>query len=158
MSDSKSLVAYFSASGGTTKRIAELVAQATGADVFAIEPVTPYTQADLDWRDEHSRTTVESHDESARPPIAGKVADMAQYDTVYLGFPIWWYREPRIIDTFLEAYDFAGKTIIPFATSGSSEMGDTASYIQKLAPAAKVEKGARLSANATLEDIKRFVG
>lgn len=120
----KILVAYFSASGQTAK-LAKTLAGVTGGDLFEIAPETAYTAADLDWMDKKSRSTIEMKDPKSRPAIAGKVADMAQYDTVFVGFPIWWYQAPRIIETFLESYDFSGKTVIPFATSGGSGMGKT---------------------------------
>lgn len=127
---SKILTAYFSASG-TTERAAIAVAGAAGADLYEIMPVVPYTNADLDWMNKKSRSTVEMNDPEARPEIKGRVENMAQYDIVFLGFPIWWYREPSIIDTFLEAYDFSGKTIVPFATSGGSGLGSTARGLKK---------------------------
>ena len=108
----KILVAYFSASGETAK-LAKTIAGDVGGDLFEIVPTVPYTAADLDWMDKGSRSTVEMNDDNSRPAIADKVADMAQYDTVFVGFPIWWYQAPRIIETFLESYDFAGKTMIP---------------------------------------------
>jgi len=119
---SKTLVAYFSASGVTEKK-AKLLAEVTGGDLFEIEPTERYTQADLNWMDKKSRSTLEMNDPSSRPAIAKKVADMDAYDTVYVGFPIWWYVEPSIINTFLESYDFSGKTVIPFCTSGGSGTG-----------------------------------
>ena len=115
----KILVAYFSASGITAKA-AENIAKAMNADLYEIRPAEPYTSADLDWMNRHSRSSVEMTDPDSRPAIAAPVRNMAQYDTVLVGFPIWWYVEPRIVDTFLESYDFSGKTMIPFATSGSS--------------------------------------
>ena len=115
----KSLVAYFSASGVTAKA-AEKIAAAAGADLYEIQPEEPYTPADLNWMDKKSRSTVEMNDPKCRPAIAEAVEDMEQYDTVWVGFPVWWYVEPRIVDTFLESYDFAGKKMIPFATSGGS--------------------------------------
>ncbi len=118
----KSLVVYFSCSG-VTKKTAELLSDVAGADLFEIRPEVPYTKADLDWMDKKSRSTVEMNDPSSRPAIADKVEHMEQYDTVYVGFPIWWYVAPTIINTFLESYDFSGKTVIPFATSGGSGMG-----------------------------------
>lgn len=119
---SKILVAYFSASG-VTKNAAEKLAKAANADLFEIKPVRPYTDADLNWMDKKSRSTVEMNDLSSRPEIANKCENMGSYDVVFVGFPIWWYVEPRIIDTFLESYDFSGKTVIPFATSGGSGLG-----------------------------------
>ncbi len=118
----KTLVAYFSASGVTEKK-AQLLAQVTGGDLFEIEPAVPYTSADLNWMDKKSRSTLEMNDPSSRPEIAKKVADMDAYDTVYVGFPVWWYVEPSIINTFLESYDFSGKTVVPFCTSGGSGTG-----------------------------------
>ena len=138
----KALVAYFSASG-TTKRLAGSLAKATGADLFEIVPAVPYTKADLNWRNKQSRSSVEMGDRSSRPAISSKVANMDSYDVVFVGFPIWWYREPSIVDTFIESYDFTGKTIVPFATSGSSGIGDSGENIQALAPGAKVDAGKR---------------
>ena len=143
----KALVAYFSAEG-TTARLAKKLAEAISADLFEIAPETPYTRADLDWRDKASRSTLEMQDRSCRPAIAGRVEDMAAYDVVFVGFPIWWYREPSIIDTFMEAYDFAGKSVIPFATSGGSGMGDSGANMAALAPGAKVDEGRRFSSLA----------
>ncbi len=126
---SKTLIAYFSASGETA-RLAKTIADVTGGNLFEIRPETAYTAADLNWSDRNSRSTVEMKDETSRPAIASRVADMAQYDTVFIGFPIWWYQAPRIIETFLESYDFAGKTVVPFATSGGSGMGKTESILK----------------------------
>ncbi len=141
---SKVLVAYFSASGVTAK-VAEGLAKEIGADLFEIEPETPYTNADLNWQDKKSRSTVEMNDRGCRPAIRSKVEDMAQYGVVFVGFPVWWYREPSIIDTFMEAYDFSGKTVVPFATSGGSPIGDAGKNMQALAPGAKVAAGKRLT-------------
>ena len=121
---SKQLVAYFSATG-TTKKAAERLAGAIGADLFEIKPAVPYTQADLNWMDKHSRSSVEMNDLKSRPAIAGMPADLGAYDTVFVGFPIWWYVAPTIISTFLESGDFSGKKVVPFATSGGSGMGKT---------------------------------
>ncbi len=144
---SKVLVAYFSASG-VTAQVAERLAKETGADLFEIEPEIPYTDEDLDWQDKGSRSSVEMSDRGCRPAIRSKVGDMNQYQVVFIGFPVWWYREPSIIDTFMEAYDFAGKTVIPFATSGGSPMGEAGKNMQALAPGAKVVDGKRFAANA----------
>ena len=133
----KILVAYFSASGETAK-LAKTIAGDVGGDLFEIVPTVPYTAADLDWMDKGSRSTAEMNDDNSRPAIAGKVADMAQYDTVFVGFPIWWYVAPAIVDTFLESYDLTGKTIVLFATSGGSGMGKTASILRASAPGAKI--------------------
>ena len=154
---SKKLVAYFSASG-TTAKVAKKMAEAIGADLFEIKPETPYTGADLNWQNKNSRSSVEMNDRSSRPAIAVKVADMPQYDVVFVGFPVWWYREPSIIDTFMESYDFAGKTVIPFATSGGSGLGDSAANMQKLAKGAKVVDGKRFSGSASAEELKAWAG
>ena len=140
----KALVAYFSASGVTGK-LAKNLAGAIGADIFEIVPEQIYTDADLNWQDPNSRSSVEMKDRSCRPAISSKVENMAQYDVVFVGFPVWWYVEPRIIDTFLEGYDFAGKTIVPFATSGGSGLGQAPKRMQKLAPGAKVLSGGLLN-------------
>lgn len=140
----KTLVAYFSASG-TTAKVAKDLAAATGADLFEIQPEQPYTAADLNWQDKKSRTTIEMNDETCRPGIAGSVADMGAYDTVFVGFPVWWYVEPRIIDTFLEGYDFTGKTVVPFATSGGSGLGQAPKRMQAIVPGAKVLAGGLLN-------------
>ena len=154
---SKTLVAYFSASG-TTAKVAKKMAEAIGADLFEIKPETPYSGADLNWQNKNSRSSVEMNDRSSRPAIAVKVADMPQYDVVFVGFPVWWYREPSIIDTFMESYDFAGKTVIPFATSGVSNLGDSAANMQKLAKGAKVVNGKRFSGNASAAELKAWAG
>ena len=154
---SKTLVAYFSASG-TTAKVAKKMAEAIGADLFEIKPETPYTGADLNWQNKNSRSSVEMNDRSSRPAIAVKAADMPQYDVVFVGFPVWWYREPSIIDTFMESYDFAGKTVIPFATSGGSGLGDSAANMQKLAKGAKVVNGKRFSGNASAAELKAWAG
>lgn len=115
----KKLVAYFSASG-VTEQIAKALCEKVEGDLFQIQPVTPYTNADLDWTNPQSRSSVEMNDPTSRPEIANQVENFEEYDTIFVGFPIWWYVEPTIIDTFLESYDFTGKTVIPFATSGGS--------------------------------------
>lgn len=132
---SKKLVAYFSASG-VTKAAAERLAKAIGADLFEIKPKTPYTKADLDWTNKNSRSTLETNDPNSRPEIAEKLPDISGYDTVFIGFPIWWYVAPKIIDTFVESCDFSGKTLVPFATSGGSGMGRTAEVLKSLCPSA----------------------
>ena len=125
----KSLVTYFSASG-VTKKVAEKLAEAAGADLFEIKPEVAYTEADLNWRDKKSRSSIEMNDKSFRPAIAEKCNNMADYDVVYIGFPIWWYVAPTIINTFLESYDFSGKTIVLFATSGGSGFGNTVAELK----------------------------
>lgn len=137
---SKILVAYFSATG-TTKRVAERLARVAQADLFEIRPAVPYSSADLDWRNKASRTSKERADESIRPALAVKLADVSAYATVYIGFPIWWYVAPRIIATFLESCDFSGKTIVPFATSGGSGMGRTVEELKRICPAARFLSG-----------------
>ena len=149
---SKALVAYFSASGVTAK-VAEKLAGAIGADLYEIKPEQTYTDADLNWQDKQSRSSVEMKDRSSRPAIGNKVENMEQYDTVFVGFPIWWYREPSIIDTFMEAYSFDGKNVIPFATSGGSGLGDSAKNMQELAKGAKVIKGKRFSSGASGDEL-----
>lgn len=141
---SKALVTYFSASGVTAK-MAKKLANGIGADLFEIRPEVPYTNADLNWQDQKSRSSVEMKDRSSRPAIAEKKGNMADYDVVFVGFPVWWYREPSIIDTFMEQYDFSGKTIVPFATSGMSPIGDSGKNMQALAPGAKVAEGKRFA-------------
>lgn len=140
----KKLVAYFSASG-VTKEAAKRVAEAAGADLFEIKPAQPYTHADLDWTDKKSRSTIEMNDKTARPAIAEKLPNMADYGVVFVGFPIWWYVAPRIIETFLESYDFAGKTVVPFATSGGSGMGRTVDELKPHAPKANWKAGRLLN-------------
>ena len=139
----KTLVAYFSVSG-VTARVAKKMADAMDADLYEIRPVQPYTDADLDWTDKKSRSTAEMNDPACRPEIAGTVENMEQYDTVFIGFPIWWYVEPRIIDTFLERYDFSGKTLIPFATSGGSGISKAEKSLLAHCPNAVWKKGAVL--------------
>ena len=153
---SKTLVAYFSA-GGETAKLAKTVAEVTGGELFEIRPETAYTAADLDWMDKKSRSTVEMTDETSRPAVAERVADMAQYDTVFVGFPIWWYQAPHIIETFLESYDFSGKTVIPFATSGGSGRGKTAAFLKASCPGAAVDAGKRLSSRESAASVRKWV-
>ncbi|MDR1379223.1 MAG: flavodoxin [Synergistaceae bacterium] len=126
---SKKLVAYFSASG-VTRNVAKALVEAVGADMYEIKPQVPYTKADLDWQDKNSRSSIEMNDKSSRPAITDKDANIGVYDVVFVGFPIWWYVAPTIINTFLESYDFAGKTIVPFATSGGSGIGETVAHLK----------------------------
>ena len=151
---SRKLVAYFSASGVTAKVAAKL-AKAADADLFEIKPEVPYTRADLNYMDKKSRSTVEMNDRSCRPTIAEKT-DMSAYDTVFVGFPVWWYREPSIIDTFMEQYDFSGKTVVPFCTSGGSGIGSSGSNMQALAPDAKVISGKRFSSGVSEAELKKW--
>lgn len=151
---SKKLVAYFSASG-VTKNYAERLANVIGVDLFEIKPKQPYTNADLNWQNSNSRSSVEMKNPDSRPEIAEKLSDIDEYDTVFVGFPIWWYVAPTIIDTFLESYDFSGKTIIPFATSGGSGMGKTADVLRKICPNADIRDG-RLLNGMTDEKIAQW--
>ncbi len=152
---SKKLVAYFSASG-VTGSVAEKLADEIGADLFEIVPEKPYTNADLDWQNSRSRSSVEMKDRNARPAIASKIDDVSRYDVIFVGFPIWWYREPSIVDTFMEAYDFSGKTIVPFATSGGSGLGDAPKNMQALAKGSKVEDGKRFSVVVSGQELRAW--
>ena len=152
----KTLVAYFSASG-VTARAAKEVAAAVGADLYEIRPEQPYTASDLDWMDKRSRSTLEMNDPACRPAIAEPVEQMEQYDTVFVGFPVWWYVEPRIVDTFLESYDFSGKTLIPFATSGGSGIGKAEKSLQEYCPDAVWKKGQLLNGSGAAEWAARAV-
>ena len=149
------IVVYFSATG-TTRGVAERIANVTNADLFELIPAEPYSDADLDWNDKNSRTTIEMNDPSCRPAIASKVDNMAQYDVVFVGFPVWWYREPSIIDTFMESYDFTGKTVVPFATSGMSPIGDAGANMQALASGAKVAAGKRFPSGVSAAELEKW--
>ena len=140
----KKLVAYFSASG-TTARVAKELAEAAKADLYEIRPETKYTSNDLDWRDKSSRSTVEMADKKSRPKLADKNAKIADYDVIFIGFPIWWYVAPHIINTFLESYDFSGKKVVLFATSGGSGFGNTVKELQPSAPKAQIIEGKLLN-------------
>ena len=152
---SKKLVAYFSASG-TTARVANNLAVAAGADLYEIKPTKPYTSADLNWQDKNSRSSVEMKDKSSRPELADKNADIAEYDKIFLGFPIWWYVAPTIINSFLESYDFTGKTIILFATSGGSGFGRTAAELAASCPGATIKEGRLLNGNPSADTLKKW--
>lgn len=152
---SRKLVAYFSASGVTAK-VAEKLSEAIGADLYAIEPEVPYTKADLDWMDKKSRSTIEMNNPASRPAIAGKRDNMNDYDTVFVGFPIWWYVVPTIINTFLESYDLTGKTIIPFATSGGSDMGKTNEKLLPSCKGAKLLNGKVFKASVSGADLAKW--
>jgi len=153
----KKLVAYFSASG-VTENLSKDLAAVAGADLYEIKPAVLYTEADLDWKDKESRSSVEMRDLAFRPPIADKDANIADYDVIFVGFPIWWYIAPTIINTFLESYDFSGKTIVAFATSGSSLMGET---VEKLKPSvsdtAIFKEGKLLKSRTINEDLAVWV-
>ena len=152
----RKLVAYFSASG-TTRRAAERLAKAAGADLFEIKPAVPYTGADLNWTNNHSRSSEEMNDPASRPEIAEGLPNMADYDTVFIGFPIWWYQAPRIIETFLESYDFSGKTVIPFATSGGSGMGGEDVLRSACSKGTKWLPGKRLSSRESMASVQKWV-
>ena len=153
----KSLVAYFSASG-VTARAAKTLAEAAGADLYEIKPKTPYTKADLNWMDKNARSSIEMNDPSSRPEIADQNADIASYDVIFLGFPIWWYVAPTIINTFLESYDYSGKTIVLFATSGGSGLGKT---VEKLKPSvsdtAVIVEGKMLNGRMTKNNLESWL-
>ena len=153
---SKKLVAYFSASGVTAK-VADILADAVGADIYEIRPEVPYTKADLNWMDKKSRSTIEMNDRTSRPAIADKNAKVEQYDTIFLGFPIWWYRAPSIINTFLESYNFSGKKIILFATSGGSKFGKTVEELKVSVPATcEIIEGKLLNGKQTIPAIRNW--
>ena len=152
---SKVLVAYFSASG-VTARVSKNLASAAGADLYEIKPAVPYSRADLNWMDKQSRSSVEMRDKSSRPALADTDADIAAYDTIFIGFPIWWYIAPTIINTFLEAYDFSGKKIVLFATSGGSGFGKAVQSLQPSAPHAQIIAGEILNGNPNEKKLKSF--
>ena len=152
----KALVAYFSASGVTGK-VARALAQAAGADLVEIRPEVPYTAADLDWHDKTSRSTLEMQDPASRPAIGETLENMADYDVVFVGFPIWWYVAPTIVSTFLESYDFSGKTVIPFATSGGSGMGKTDSVLHALCPDTVQWRSGKLLNMASEKELKDWL-
>ena len=152
---SKTLVAYFSASG-VTEKVAEMIAEVSGSDLYEIAPKVPYTTADLNWMDKKSRSSVEMADKSIRPKMAEGDAAIENYDTVVIGFPIWWYVAPTIVNTFLEAYDFSGKKIVLFATSGGSGFGNTVKGLQPSAPDAVITEGSLLN-RGTKQEISEWV-
>ena len=152
----KVLVAYFSATN-TTEGVAEHIASGLNADLYEIIPEEPYTDADLDYHDDNSRTTIEMNDPSSRPAISGSVENMAQYDIVFIGYPIWWGEAPRIVSTFMESYDFAGKTIVPFCTSGGSGIGSSASDLEQLTSGATWLEGYRLSGGDSQDTVMDWV-
>ena len=154
--EQKILVAYFSATG-TTEGVAEQIAEGLSCNLYEITPQDPYTDADLNYSDTNSRTTSEMNDENARPAISGSVSDMAQYDVVFLGYPIWWGEAPRIISTFLESYDFTGKTIVPFCTSGSSGISSSVSSLKPLTSGATWLEGQRFGGGVSDETVMEWV-
>lgn len=150
------LVVFFSASGVTAK-VAQKLADALGTQAYEIKPQKPYTSADLDWRDKLSRSSVEMNDESCRPAIEAMELPLADADTVFVGFPVWWYREPSVIDTFLDTFDLKGKTIVPFATSGSSSIGDSGKHMQGVVgKGATVLEGKRFAAGVSENELARW--
>ena len=151
----KTLVAFFSASG-VTRRAAEKLAAATGGDLYEIRPAVPYTRADLNWQDKRSRSSLEMADPASRPALADTDAPVAGYDRIFLGFPIWWYTAPTIIRTFLESYDFAGKTIVLFATSGGSGLGKSAAGLRSSAPGATIVDGRMLNGHLKEAELKAW--
>ena len=153
--ESKTLVTYFSASGVTAKAASSLAA-AIGADLYEIKPAVPYTNKDLNWQDKHSRSSLEMNDPSARPKLADRKFSPAAYDRIFLGFPIWWYTAPRVIQTFLESRDFTGKTIILFATSGGSGLGRTAKDMAPSCPGAVIRDGQIIRRGTSQEELKRW--
>ena len=154
---SKTVIAYFSASGSTAK-LAKTLAEAANGTLYEIRPAVPYERKDLNWMDKKSRSTLEMQDPDCRPALADTAAPVAEAEVVFLGFPIWWYREPSLIDSFLDAYDFSGKTVVPFFTSGGSQLGEGQSRIEKLAGGAKVLPGRRFSARAGESELLSWIG
>ena len=152
---SKQLVAYFSASG-TTAAVAKNLAKAAGADLYEIKPAQAYTRADLNWQDKSSRSSLEMRDKTSRPELADTNANIAEYDTIFVGFPVWWYVAPTIINSFLEAYDFSGKKIVLFATSGGSGFGRAVAGLQPSAPGAEIVEGAILNGRPNDSKLKAF--
>lgn len=152
----KILVAYFSATG-TTKGVAEHIANGLNADIYEIVPEEPYTDADLDYNDNNSRTTIEMNDPDARPAISGSVENMEQYDIVFIGYPIWWGEAPRIVSTFVESYDFSGKTIVPFCTSGGSDIGSSATSLEQPTNGAAWLDGRRLNGSDSQDTVMEWV-
>lgn len=154
--EKKTLVAYFSASGVTAK-LAKGLAEIARADLYEIQPAQPYTNADLDWTNKKSRSSTEMNNPDSRPVISSEVENIEQYDIVFVGFPIWWYVAPTIINTFLETYDFSGKTVIPFATSGGSGMGKTDSVLKKCCSASTKWRPGKCFGSADKAMLKSWV-
>ncbi len=152
---SKKLVAYFSASG-VTEKVAKSLSDAIGADIFEIKPAVPYTKKDLDWTDNNSRTTKEMNDPASRPEMSEKISDVSQYDSIFIGFPIWWYTAPHIVNTFLESCDFSGKKIILFATSGGSTLRGIAEKLKSSCPNSEIIEGRMLNFNPSIDEIKEW--
>lgn len=153
----KVLISYFSATG-TTKAVAEKLSKITGSDLYEIKPETPYTSADLNWNDKQSRSSVEMRDKDYRPAIADRDANIEDYDVVYIGFPVWWYIAPTIINTFMESYDFSGKTVILFATSGGSGFGKTVENLKEsCSPTTTIQEGKVFYGRSSEAEIKAWV-
>ena len=153
---SKTLVAFFSASG-VTRQVAQKLAAAAQADLYEIKPAVPYTQADLNWRDKSSRSSVEMQNLAIRPQLADTDAKIEQYDRILLGYPIWWYMAPTIINTFLESYDFSGKSIILFAASGGSGFGKSIEELSPSCPNAMIREGRMLNGNPSEQELRQWV-
>lgn len=153
--ENKTLVAYFSASG-VTKKAGSSLAAAIGADLYEIRPAVPYTDIDLNWKDKRSRSSMEMNNFSSRPELADRDINLASYDRIFLGFPIWWYTAPRIVQSFLESYDFTGKTIILFATSGGSGFGRTAENLAPSCPGAVIREGQIMRRNISAEELRQW--
>ena len=151
----KALVTYFSASG-VTAQVAKRLAETIDAQIYEIRPETPYTAEDLDWTSKNSRSTLEMSDKNCRPALSDKDAPVADADVIFVGYPVWWYREPSIIDSFLAAYDFTGKKIVPFCTSGSSNIGTEAPARMKEISGAEVDEGKRFAASVDTEVLKAW--
>lgn len=152
----KILVAYFSASG-VTARLAKKIAEVTNGNLYEIKPKVPYTSADLDWMDKNSRSSIEMNDKSFRPEIIDDLSDVTNYNTIFIGFPIWWYIAPTIVNTFLEKYDFSGKKIITFATSGGSGMGKSLDSLKSSCPNATFINGKVFSANINKDELAKWI-
>ena len=152
----KNLVVYFSVTGNT-KALAETIAETTGAEIVELSPQEPYTSEDINYSNDNCRANLEQNDDSARPAIANKIENIDDYDTIYLGYPIWWGTMPKIINTFLETYDLSGKTIMPFCTSGGSGIETSVSTIKSTCPGADVKEGFRGSSSATAEQIETWI-
>ena len=152
----KVLVAYFSASG-VTARLAKKIAEVTNGDLYEIKPKVPYTSADLDWMDKNSRSSIEMNDKSSRPEIIDDLENVSNYDTIFIGFPIWWYIAPTIVNTFLEKYDFSGKKIITFATSGGSGMGKSLDSLKSSCPNATFVNGKVFRANINKDELAKWI-
>lgn len=152
---SKILVAFFSASGNTA-HLAETLSKAIGADIYEIKPKTEYTSADLNWHNENARSSIEMKDENSRPEIDGKISNFDNYDTIIIAYPIWWNLEPRIVDTFLESYNFSGKTLIPICTSGGSGIENSESHLKKICPNANWKSGKRFNSATSQDELKNW--